>query len=121
MLTKALLAFLVGGILCVIAQILIDKTSLTPAKILVFYVILGVFAGAVGIYKPLFNISGCGASLPLIGFGANVAEGVKEAIDQEGAFGILKGAFSAASVGCTVSLVLGFIMSLFFKGKPKRL
>ncbi len=121
MLIKSLLAFLVGGILCVIAQILIDKTSLTPAKILVSYVVAGVFLGAIGLYKPLFDMSGCGASLPLVGFGANVAKGVKEAIDTDGAFGILRGAFSAAAVGCTTSLVLGFIMSLFFKGKPKRL
>lgn len=121
LLISSLIAFGVGGILCVIAQILIDKTALTPAKILVFYVVFGVFLGACGIYKPLFEFAGCGASLPLIGFGGGVAEGVREAVDREGIFGVLGGAFSAAAVGCTVSLLLGFIASLFFKGKSKRL
>lgn len=121
MLTKALLAFLVGGLFCVFAQILIDKTSLTPAKILVFYVIFGVFLGGIGVFKPLFELAGCGASIPLVGFGGNVAKGVKKAVDEMGVFGILGGAFSAASIGCTVSLLMGFISSLFFKGKSKRL
>ena len=121
MLIKALFAFLVGGLFCAFAQILIDKTSLTPARILVFFVVLGVFLGGVGLYKPLFDFSGCGASLPLIGFGGNVAKGVKEAVDKDGLLGVLGGAFSAASVGCTVSLIIGFIMSLIFRGKSKRL
>ena len=121
MLTKALLAFLVGGLFCVFAQILIDKTSLTPAKILVFYVIFGVFLGGIGVFKPLFELAGCGASVPLLGFGGNVAKGVREAVDSEGFFGILSGAFKAAAIGCTVSLLMGFISSLFFKGKSKRL
>ena len=96
MITKAILAFIIGGLFCVFAQILIDKTSLTPARILVFYVVLGVFLGGAGIFEPLFKISGCGASLPLVGFGANVAKGVKKAIDTLGFSGILSGAFSAA-------------------------
>ena len=121
MLLKALLAFLVGGVFCVIAQILIDKTALTPAKILVFYVVFGVFFGGVGLFEPLFNVAGCGASLPLVGFGANVAKGVREAVDKLGFFGVLSGAFSAAAIGCTVSLLTGFLASLFFKGKSKRL
>lgn len=121
MLTKSLFAFLIGGILCVIAQILIDKTALTPAKILVLYVVSGVIIGGTGLFDPLLELAGCGASLPLIGFGANVAKGVKKAIDSFGFFGILNGAFSAAAVGCTVSLLMGFLMSLFFKGKPKKL
>ena len=78
MLVKSLIAFLVGGFLCIIAQILIDKTSLTPAKILVSFVVFGVFLGAVGLYEPLFEFSGCGVSVPLLGFGGNVARGVKE-------------------------------------------
>ena len=121
MLLKSVLAFAVGGIFCVIAQILIDKTSLTPAKILVSYVVFGVFLGGVGIYAPLFKLAGCGASLPLVGFGGNVAKGVKRAIEKSGFFGVLGGAFSAASIGCTVALLMGLIMSLFFKGKSKRL
>lgn len=121
MLTKALFAFLVGGLFCVIAQLLIDKTRLTPARILTGYVVLGILMGALGIYAPLFEISGCGASLPLIGFGANVAKGVREAVDKDGLFGILSGAFSAASIGCTASLVMGFVLSLFFRGKPKKM
>lgn len=121
MLTKAIFAFVIGGLFCVLAQILIDKTSLTPARILVFYVILGVFLGGFGIFNPLFELAGCGASLPLVGFGANVAKGVRKAIDEMGIFGVLSGAFSAAAIGCTVSLLMGFLMSLFFKGKSKRL
>lgn len=121
MLTKAVFAFIVGGIFCVLAQILIDKTSFTPARILVFYVVFGVFLGGVGLFEPLFNLAGCGASLPLVGFGANVAKGVKKAISEMGIFGVLGGAFSAAAIGCTVSLLMGFLMSLFFKGKSKRL
>ena len=85
MLTKALLAALVGGLFCVLAQILLDKTRLTPARILVFYVVFGVFLGAVGAFEPLFNLAGAGATLPLVGFGATVARGVREAVDAEGA------------------------------------
>ena len=121
MLLKALFAFIIGGLFCVFAQILIDKTSLTPARILVFYVVFGVFLGGAGLFKPIFDLSGCGASLPLVGFGANVAKGVREAVEKMGIFGVLGGAFSAASIGCTVSLLMGFLASLFFKGKSKRL
>ena len=121
MLIKSLIAFVVGGLFCVFAQILIDKTSLTPAKILVFYVVFGVFLGGVGIFKPLFEFAGCGASVPLVGFGGNVAKGVKREVDEMGIFGVLGGAFSAAAIGCTVSLFTGFLASLFFKGKSKRL
>ena len=121
MLVKSLFAFLVGGGFCIIAQILIDKTALTPAKILVCYVVFGVFLGGIGLFEPLFSFAGCGASLPLVGFGANVAKGVRKAIDEMGAMGILSGAFSAAAIGCTASLLLGFIASIFFRGKSKRL
>ena len=121
MLTKALFAFVIGGIICGIAQILIDKTKLTPAKILVFYVVFGVFLGAVGLYEPLFKIGGCGASLPLLGFGANVAKGVKEAVENMGFLGVLKGSFTAMSAGATVALLSGLVASLLFKGKPKKI
>lgn len=121
MFLKALLSFLIGGLFCVLAQILIDKTSLTPAKILVLYVVFGVFLGAVGIYNPLFKISGCGVSLPLIGYGANIAKGIRDAVFREGFLGILKGSFEASAVGCTVSLFFGFIISILFKGKSKNL
>ena len=121
MLIKSLFAFLVGGIFCVIAQILIDKTSLTPARILVGYVVTGVFLGGVGLFQPLFKLAGCGASIPLVGFGGNVAKGVKKAVDSMGFFGVLGGAFSAAAIGCTVALLMGLIMAIFFKGKSKRL
>jgi stage V sporulation protein AE len=121
MLLKSILAFIVGGLFCVIAQILIDKTSLTPAKILVFFVISGVILGATNIYNFIFDWAGCGISIPLIGYGANVAIGVKDAVDELGFFGILSGAFSASAVGCSVSLLMGFLMSIFFKGKSKRL
>jgi len=121
MLIKSLFAFLVGGFFCLVAQILIDKTRLSPARILVSFVIFGVFIGAVGIYEPLFELAGCGISLPLIGFGANVALGVREAVGSEGIYGVLGGAFSAAAIGSTASLVLGLLSSVFFKGKPKRM
>ena len=121
MLLKSLLAFLIGGAFCVIAQILIDKTSLTPARILVLFVVSGVFLGAVGIYELIFKLSGCGASLPLVGFGGNIAKGVKKAIESNGFFGVIGGAFSASSVGCTLALLSGLIMSLFTRGKSKKL
>lgn len=121
MLIKSLLAFAIGGLFCLIAQILIDKTSFTPARILVFYVVFGVFLGGVGLFAPLFDVAGCGASVPLVGFGGVVAKGVKRAVDEAGIFGVLGGAFSAAAIGCTVALLTGFLASLFFKGKSKRL
>ena len=121
MILKAFLAFLLGGAVCVIAQILIDKTKLTPARILVLYVVSGVVLGAVGIYEPLFEIFGCGASIPLIGFGGNIAKGVKEAVLKDGFFGVLSGAFTASAAGCAVALIAGLIASLLFKGKSKNL
>ena len=121
MITKALLAFLAGGLLCVVAQILIDKTKLTPARILVSYVVLGVFLGAIGVYPVLFKIFGCGVSLPLIGFGGNIAKGVREAVLSDGFFGALGGAFTAAAIGSTVALIAGLVASLITRGSPKRL
>ena len=121
LLLSSLLSFAVGGLFCVAAQILIDLTSLTPARILVLYVTGGVLLGATGLYDPLFSFAGCGASVPLVGFGANIARGVKEAIDKEGAIGILTGGFSAASAGCSAALIFGYLSALLFSGKPKKL
>ena len=121
MIVKVILAFAVGGALCALAQVLIDKTSLTPAKILVGYVVLGVAVGAVGLYEPLFEAAGCGVSLPLLGFGGSVAKGVREAVDKDGLWGVLKGPFTAMSAGVNAALILGLLASLFFRGKSKRL
>lgn len=121
LLLSSLLSFAVGGLFCVAAQILIDLTSLTPARILVLYVTGGVLLGATGLYDPLFSFAGCGASVPLVGFGANIARGVREAIDKEGALGILTGGFSAASAGCSAALIFGYLSALLFSGKPKKL
>ena len=121
MILRLLLAFAVGGALCAAAQILIDKTSLTPARILVSYVVVGVIMGAVGLYEPVFEAVGCGISLPLVGFGGAIAKGVREAVDESGLWGVVKGPFIAMSAGVNAALLLGFIFSLFFKGRSKRL
>ncbi len=121
MFIKILSAFLMGGLICLFSQILIDKTKLTPARILVSYVVLGVILGAVGIYEPLFKTFGCGVSLPLIGFGGNIARGVKEAVLKEGFLGALSGSFTASAAGCAAALVLGLAASFFSKGSSKRL
>ena len=121
MLSTSLFAFLVGGLFCVIAQLLIDYTALTPARILVLYVTFGVFLGAVGLYEPLYRFAGCGASVPLVGFGGNIARGIREAIDKEGALGILTGGFAAAAAGCASALIFGYLSALMFSGKPKKL
>lgn len=118
---QILLSFLGGGILCVIAQILIDKTSLTPARILVLYVSLGVLLFGVGIYETMFKIFGTGVSVPLIGFGANIAKGVREAIDKEGILGILTGGLSSSAAGISAALLAGFLSSLLFKTGSKRM
>ena len=112
-------AFLVGGLLCVIGQILIDKTKLTPARILVSYVVIGVLLGAVGVYKPLVEFAGAGATVPLTGFGYNLAKGVKEAIQQDGFLGIFTGGLKAAAGGITMAVVAGLLASLIFKPKDK--
>ncbi len=112
-------AFLVGGLLCVIAQILIDKTKLTPARILVVYVVAGVLLGAVGLYKPLADFAGAGASTPLTGFGYLIAKGVRKAVAEKGLFGALTGPLTAAAGGTAAALIAGYVMALIFKGKPK--
>ena len=113
-------AFTCGGLLCVIAQILIDKTSLTPARILVSYVSIGVILGAVGLYKPFSDFAGAGAKIPLTGFGYLISKGVREAVDQKGLLGALTGGLTAASGGITAALIFGYISALIFKGKPKK-
>lgn len=112
-------AFLVGGILCMIAQILIDKTKLTPARILVLYVVAGVFLGAVGVYEPLVKFAGAGASTPLTGFGYLIAKGVQEAVAEKGLLGALTGSLTAAAGGTAAALVFGYLVALIAKGKAK--
>ncbi len=112
-------AFLVGGALCLIGQILIDKTKLTPARILVCYVVAGVFLGAIGVYKPLAEFAGAGATVPLTGFGNTLAKGVKEAVDQDGFLGIFTGGLKASAGGITAAILAGLLASLIFKAKDK--
>ena len=112
-------AFLVGGAFCVIAQILIDKTAWTPARILVSYVVAGVILGAVGVYEPFVEFAGCGAATPLTGFGYLIARGVKEAVTEKGLLGALTGGMSETAAGITAALVFGLIAAIFFRGKTK--
>lgn len=112
-------AFIVGGLLCVIGQVLIDKTKLTPARILVSYVVIGVLLGAVGVYKPLVDFAGAGATVPLTGFGYSLAKGVKEAVNKDGFIGILTGGLKATAGGITTAITAGLLASLLFKAKDK--
>ena len=112
-------AFFVGGIICALAQILIDKTSLTPARILVSYVVLGVFISGIGLYEPLVKFAGAGATVPLTGFGHTLAKGVKKAISQDGIIGILTGGLKATAGGITAAITAGLLVSLIFKAKDK--
>ena len=112
-------AFLIGGLFCLIGQILIDKTKLTPARILVCYVVVGVFLGAIGVYKPLVEFAGAGATVPLTGFGNTLAKGVKEAVDKDGFLGIFTGGFTASAGGIAAAIAAGLLVSLIFKPKDK--
>lgn len=112
-------AFIVGGIICVIGQILVDKTNLTPARILVAFVCVGAFLELVGVYKPLLDFAGAGASVPLTGFGSVLCKGVIKAVDSEGALGIISGGMSAAAAGISSAIVFGFLVSLIFNSKPQ--
>lgn len=112
-------AFVVGGLICLIGQIILNKTSFPPAKILVGFVVAGVILGAVGVYRPLLKFCGAGAAVPLTGFGNLLSEGVKEAVKKEGFLGIFKGGFSACAVGISVTIVFGLIVALIFKPKRK--
>ena len=112
-------AFLVGGLFCLVGQVLMDKTKLTPARILVSYVVAGVFLTAVGIYKPIADFAGAGATVPLTGFGYTLANGVKEAIDRQGFLGIFTGGLKATAGGITMAIFAGLLVSLIFKAKDK--
>ena len=113
-------AFLVGGGFCALAQILIDRTKLTPARILVGYVVGGVFLGAIGIYKVISDFGGAGAAVPLTGFGNLIAEGVRDAVDERGLLGALTGSLTAAAGGTAAALVFGLIAAICVRSKPKR-
>ena len=110
-------AFIVGGLLCVIAQILIDKTKLTPARILVTYVVSGVFLTAIGVYEPLVKFAGAGATVPLTGFGYSLAMGVKKAVAENGLFGAVTGGLTATSGGIAVAVIMGVVCAVIFKAK----
>ena len=112
-------AFLVGGCFCLIGQFLIDKTKMTPARILVCYVVVGVVLGALGIYEMIAEFAGAGATVPLTGFGYTLSKGVKDAIEQQGIIGIFTGGLKAASGGVTAAITAALIMSILFKAKDK--
>ena len=112
-------AFAVGGLLCFIGQIFIDKTKLSPARILVGYVVVGVLLDAIGIYEPIVEFAGAGATVPLTGFGYSLAKGVKETIAKDGFLGILTGGLKATAGGITAAILGGLIMSFLFKPKNK--
>lgn len=112
-------AFLIGGFLCFLGQVLIDKTRLTPAKILVSYVVLGVFLGGVGIYQPFREFAGAGASVPLTGFGCLLATGVKKAVDSQGFWGIFTGGLTASAGGITAAIFAGLLAAILFRPRDK--
>ena len=112
-------AFVIGGLFCVIGQILIDKTKLTPARILVSYVVIGVFLGGIGLYEKIVEFAGAGATVPLTGFGHSLAKGVREAIDKDGFLGIFIGGLKATAGGIAAAITAGLLMSLLFKPKDK--
>ena len=112
-------AFLVGGALCLIGQVLIDKTKLTPARILVSYVVIGVLLGAIGVYEPLIEFAGAGAAVPLTGFGNTIAKGVRESVQQDGFIGIFTGGLKASAGGITAAVIAGLVSSFLFKAKDK--
>ena len=114
-------AFLVGGMFCLIGQILIDKTKLSPARILVSYVVIGVILGGIGIYQPLVEFAGAGATVPLTGFGYTLAKGVSSAVDEMGLLGVLIGGLSATAGGIASAIVFSMIFAIFFKGRPENL
>jgi stage V sporulation protein AE len=112
-------AFLIGGLICALVQILMDNTKLMPGRIMVILVCLGALLGAVGLYKPFSEWAGAGATVPLIGFGNVLFEGVKEAVDKDGFIGLFKGGFTASAVGISAALIFGYIASLIFNPKMK--
>lgn len=112
-------AFIIGGLICGIGQLLMDLTKLTPARILVAFVVFGVILGGIGLYEPLADFAGAGATVPLTGFGYNLAKGTKEAIQNDGVLGILTGPLSAGSAGITAAIISGLIASFLAKPKEK--
>ncbi len=112
-------AFLIGGLLCAIGQVLIDYTKLTPARILVSYVVAGVILGGIGLYGPLVEFAGAGASVPLTGFGYLLSKGVREAVAAHGLLGAMTGGLTAAAAGITAAIVFGFLAALLFKSGDK--
>ena len=116
---NCLSAFFVGGAICLVGQVLIDFTTLTPARILVSFVVIGVFLTGIGIYAPIVEFAGAGATVPLTGFGFSLANGVKEAVDQYGLVGALSGGLTATAAGIAASVTFGLLMALFFKPGDK--
>ena len=112
-------SFLIGGVICAIVQIFIDKTKLTPGRLMVSLVCIGVVLGAIGLYEPFSKWAGCGATVPLLGFGNNLWKGMKEAIQDYGVLGLFKGGFTSSAVGISGALVFGYLASLIFKPKMK--
>lgn len=113
-------AFVVGGIICILTQILMEKTKLMPGRIMVILVTTGIILGAVGVYGPLQEFAGAGASVPLTGFGNVLWKGMKEAIDKDGFLGLFKGGFTAGAVGVSAALIFGYLASLVFEPKMKK-
>ena len=113
-------SFIIGGAICVIGQLLIDFTKLTPARILVAYVVSGVALTALGLYQPLVEFAGAGATVPLPGFGYAIANGVKTAVDEQGALGILTGGLTATAAGITMAIILGIAVAVIFKPRIKK-
>jgi len=118
-LMQYLRAFVVGGLICAVGQLLIDYTKLTPARILVCFVVAGVALGALGLYQPLIDYAGGGATVPLLGFGNTIAKGTREAIQKEGLMGVLTGGITAAAAGISASIFFGLIIAMIFKPKDK--
>lgn len=116
---KYLIAFLIGGTICLIAQILVDKTKITPARILVSYVCIGVFLTAIGLYEPFVKFASCGATTPLTGFGYALAKGTKEAVDKQGLIGAFVGGLKSTAGGITSAIFFGYLIGVIFKGKSK--
>ncbi len=116
---RCIWAFIIGGAICLIGQILIDCTMLTPARILTFFVVAGVLLSAIGVYKPLADLAGAGATVPLTGFGHTLAEGVRKAIDKDGPIGILTGGLTATAAGIAAAVTSGLLMALIFKPDEK--
>lgn len=112
-------AFLVGGAICLIGQLLIDKTKLTPARILVSYVVIGVLLGAVGLYEPFAEFAGAGATVPLTGFGNTLAKGVREAVDKQGFLGVFTGGLKATAGGIAAAITAGLLAAVLFRPKDK--